>query len=140
MSQKILIRRGAQDAMPTLEFSELGIALDTSRLYFGDGIGNRLIGNSYSSVKSAVITQADITLDKTNYAVLCRATADRYIYLPDASGNQGQIFIIKKISGNKKVYIVPAGADTIEGQISVTLSKIGESVEIIAADASWWIL
>lgn len=137
--KKIRIKRGSETNLTKLDLAEFGFTLDTSRLYIGDGISNRLIGNSFSVVKNVVVVTNNIELDKTNFAVLCKAIAnDVTVKFPNPLYNQGQIYVIKKISGNKKV-VLTSDYSLIEDQQSIQL-KIYESITVIACETNWWII
>lgn len=126
--------------MPMLRPFELGYATDTKRLYIGSGVGNILLSNALSDRKSVVRTSIDIELDETHYAVFTDAAAAHIaVFLPAALTNQGQIYIVKQVIGNKRTNVIPSGTDIIEGASSVQIRR-AESVTIIAEGAGWWII
>lgn len=77
MADRVLIRGGSKESIPTLIARELGICLDTLELYVGTDEGNRLVGSNawgedietlYTSLKSLQNTLSD-SLDDINQAL-----------------------------------------------------------------------
>lgn len=141
MNQILKIRRGTQNDLPYLGFWQIGYTTDTKRLYIGNGVGNILLTSALSVRKSVTRITANITLDATHYAVFCNSvTGNITVTLPDATANQGQTYIIKKINQSNKVTINRTGTDLIESATSLELKKLGESVTVIAESTNWWVI
>lgn len=140
MEQTVKIMRGAQGDLTPLPQWQLGYTTDTKRVYIGNGIGNVPLANSLSQVKGVARVTVDIVLDATHYAVFCEAAVEVNVYLPDAITNQGQMYIVKKVAGAKKVNIRPAGTDLIEGTALASLGKVGDSLTMMAELGNWWII
>ena len=84
-------------------------------------------------------TTSNITLDNTNYTVICNtSSSDLYITLPINGNNLiGRIYILKKIGGNT-LYIDPYGSniDTVGGNYTVITSFI----KLQSDGIDWWIV
>jgi len=141
MNQVLKIRRGTQADLPYLGFWQFGFTTDTKRLYIGNGVGNILLASALSDRKSVFRTAINLTLNETHYAVFANtASGNITLTLPDATANQGQIYVIKKIHKNNKVTVIPSGTDVIEEDTEVVLNKMGESVTLIAENTNWWVI
>lgn len=60
------------------------------------------------------------------------------VNLPNSKS--GRILVIKKLNAANTLTVVPAGANTIDGQPSVILSDNGAVLRLISNGASWYIL
>ena len=80
------------------------------------------------------VTKNDVTIIGTNTASAVT------INLPSVSTNPGQIFIFKKRSAGGSSVITRAGADTIDGAATYTLSAAGQFVILQSDGESRWIV
>jgi hypothetical protein len=87
-------------------------------------------------------TTTNITLDCTNYTVICDTTTGNItVTLPtNSSSLNGRIYVIKKISASNTCYINPSGStiDGASGNYSITTNYI--FVKIQSDGANWWII
>ena len=87
-------------------------------------------------------TTTNITLDCTNYTVLCNTGGGNItVTLPtNSSILNGRIYVIKKISASNICYINPSGSniDGVSGNYSITINYT--FVKIQSDGANWWII
>jgi len=91
---------------------------------------------------ASVSTAIDITLDGTHSTVRVDTTGgNRIITLPTAVGINGRIYVIKRITGGAFTLTVDAaGAETIDGNLTVLLPNQWDVLRIQSDNAGWLIL
>lgn len=84
---------------------------------------------------------ADYTLTVTDTAISVDASgAARTITLPDAAGNTGRLFRVKKIDSSVNAVIIDGdGADTIDGAATYSLTAQYQAVDLISNGTNWLI-
>jgi hypothetical protein len=90
-----------------------------------------------TQIQSGPVTYAATTND---YVIRADCTGGIVqIDLPDASGNSGKVYILKKIdaSGNALHYVA-GGADTIDGDSSGNLTVRYDAISVVANETGSW--
>ena len=99
--------------------------------------------NSKTAVNGMLLTDADSPYTATsvdNWLFCNPVTADIIVNLP--AGTQWRTFFIKNYvpTGSNAVIVVPDGAETIEGEVSLTLNRPNSSQIVYLVDDSNWVI
>jgi hypothetical protein len=96
--------------------------------------GHRLVVGAKSADYTVTTLDSILTFDTTG--------ATRTATLPAASSafasNRGSCYRFKKLAAANSLVIARAGADTIDGAASVTLTALNESKDVCAISSSTW--
>jgi len=93
---------------------------------------------SYNEAKSAAYPITDI--DGVSSVYVTTSTTNRTITLPTAADNDGRIITIKKVdSASGKVTVDGENAETIDGEATIDLDYINESVTVQCDQTEWHI-
>ncbi len=96
------------------------------------------------SLGMAIVTKtANYSASVNDYTILCNNTSGAItISLPTAVGITGRIYVIKKISaaGNNVIVAGFSGVETIDGNITNTLTAQYSDITIQSDGTSWYIL
>jgi hypothetical protein len=94
------------------------------------------------SLSTPVVTQtATYTVTSADYTIICNNSSAITINLPTASGIDGRIYVIKKVSGaGGNVTIDGSGTQKIDGATAKVLSTQYEVVQIQSDGYNWFIL
>ena len=105
--------------------------------------GGAISGVAISMPIETIYTASD-TLDVTNHVVLCdcaSASSNITINLPTISGITGRTYHVKKIDASASTVIIDANSsETIDGELTQTISSQYDSVMLIAGGAEWSII
>lgn len=135
----------------------------TSPTVSGGTIDNAVIGGttsvagSFTTLSSSTILNVDggmvgsiktvsaggYTFTSSDYVVLGAASnsSDYTWNLPAASTMTGQIFIVKKVSGNRSIILDPSGGgEKVDGSNTYELANTYDSVTIQSDGSSWIVL
>jgi hypothetical protein len=87
-------------------------------------------------------TSIDATLATENfYSAVDAASGNKVITLPDASGNTGQVYVIKKLDNSSNTVTVQGtGGDPIDGDANYVLADSSAFVWVISNDTDWEII
>jgi len=129
------------------------LAIDNSNtstpLIYGEFDNDAITINGSHEITKAVrtsaietVTAASDTLDDTNHVVLCDCTSNAItINLPDASGNTGLTYIIKKVDSTSNTVTINGNAsETIDGATTQVIGFQYDSVRIVCDGTSWNII
>jgi hypothetical protein len=85
---------------------------------------------------------SSITLATTDHTVLCDCQLNNIsVNLPTAVGNDGQVFVIKKVDATANfVTIFASGAETIDGGSIHIINTQNESIHVQAYSGDWYII
>jgi len=96
-----------------------------------------------SSPTYSTITQTTTYLETATSGikiVLCDTTAGAFaVTLPTAVNNTAMI-TVKKIAGNPSLTVDGNSTETIDGGLTAVLTKINESITLIASGSNWYII
>lgn len=104
-----------------------GVKLFTSELSTSGGFSTGL-----------VFITADLTLTSTHGTVAVGGSANVTLTLPPTLTNQRRRYIIKKTAAGGIVTIDGNAAEAIDGNLTITLTKANESIEIQATSVGWY--
>lgn len=95
-----------------------------------------------NGTRNIVTATATKTLALGEHVLLCNATGGAFtVNLPSAGRYEGIQFIIKKIDASANaVTIDGAGAETIDGALTVSLTTQWESRTVISDGSNWLII
>lgn len=62
------------------------------------------------------------------------------VYIPTANNQGGKEITIKKVAGEFPVNIVASGAETIDGNETVSLFHLYESITLVSNNSNWFII
>lgn len=95
------------------------------------------IARNYLEVASENYTILDA--DGYNYIYVTTGASDRTITLPTVADNNKRIITIKKVdSGAGGVIVDGEGSETIDGHLTITLSKEHDAVTLQAVNGKWY--
>jgi len=88
------------------------------------------------------LTSSNLTLTDEHYTVLVNASGgSRTITLPNASGIDGRVYVVKKIDSSENTVVVQAQTgQTIDGTNSFTLLTQYATVVVQAYNGNWYII
>lgn len=147
MQQKIKIRRGLKENLPTLDTGELAFCTDTYELFVGTSIGNKLIGGSAAG---STITESNnngyIIVDGSQLKVY----DDSFLSLSNLTdvnlngSTNGYVLTYNSASGQFEPKPVPtgsgSGATNLDGLSDVNVtSTIPENGNILGFQDGQWI-
>jgi hypothetical protein len=106
---------------------------------------NELLANvTTGGLKTAIAgtLSSSITLATTDHTVLCDCQLNNIsVNLPTAVGNDGQVFVIKKVDATANfVTIFASGAETIDGGSIHIINTQNESIHVQAYSGDWYII
>lgn len=109
-----------------------------------DSVGVSVVPTSRFHVDGSFATAlttvtGNTTLDITHHTVLANSTTDFTITLPTAVGISGRQYVIKNINTNI-LTIDAAGTETIDGQLTQTISTQYNSLALVSNGANWFIV
>jgi hypothetical protein len=122
------------NALTVMKNGNIGVGTSTSNPHSGFHNFSSVAVN-YSTVST------NTTLSNSDNIVLCTNSASSItVSLPTAVGISGRIYTIKRTS-TQDVIIDPAGTETIDGNLTITLTSSTDraSLAIIISDGSNWI-
>ena len=96
--------------------------------------------NSTSSAGYAVQTKsANYTLVNTDYVILADTTSNNVtLTLPTAVGQSGRTFVLKKTSYNYSMIIATTSSQTIDGDLTQTVTAGSKAAITVHSDGSNW--
>lgn len=101
-----------------------------------------LISPSYTFAQNTIVFgQSPYTVTTLDFFIDVDASGgNTIINLPTAVGIQGRVYNIKKIdSSSNTVAVQPFGAQTIDGQTSISMSAQYTAISIHSNNSNWWI-
>ena len=90
--------------------------------------------SNYSNVTSSVNVEI-----QDNLLFIDSSSSDINVYMPLATGNGGKQLKIKWIEGTNTVNILPSGSETIDGQSSLSMHHLYESITLSSNNTNWFI-
>jgi hypothetical protein len=99
-------------------------------------------GTGGSGVLTVHTITADATLTASQTVILCDATTGAItVTLPAASANAGRRYFVKKIDSSANTVTIDGNAsETIDGDLTATLSLQYEAVLVVCDSSNWHIL
>ena len=94
------------------------------------------------SLSTAIVTKtANYTASASDYTILCNNTAAAItVFLPNASGITGRMYVIKKISSSFSVTIQASGSQTIDGVNTQILTSQYQKLVVQSDGSNWYII
>jgi hypothetical protein len=124
----------------------LALYLDGANVYAGNAFLAAVVNASFQTQTAGLVAGittkiAAYTATASDHTILCNATGGAFTITLPAASNTGLVFVIKKTdaSGNA-VTVDGAGAETIDGAATVSLSAQWASIMIQSNGANWLIL
>lgn len=131
------VTRGAEGSTPVSHAASFQLEL----LITAGGLGSFAQGWP-GLVSTLVAKSAAYTATAADNIIVCNATTAAFtITLPTAVGALGRTYTIKKTdaTGNG-VTVDPNGAQTIDGAVTITLSRQWQYIQIVSDGANWQIV
>lgn len=120
-----------------------GVIYDINDSIIYNGTTWDKIDNTEESVQAVVaITTTTYTIPVTtgNSVILCNTGSNSTtVTLPTAVSNKGT-YIIKKISASNTMTIDGNASETIEGETTIAITALGESLTLVSDGANWRII
>lgn len=92
-------------------------------------------------VTSVVTVTTDTTLSDYTTVLVNAASAPVTITLPAAALSTNKIYRVKKIDATANIVIVEGnGAETIDGDLNITIAFQNSSMDIVSNGTSWYII
>jgi hypothetical protein len=95
------------------------------------------VNGSFGLTVTTITT--DLTLDASHHVVICNnGAAEKTMTLPTAVGIKGRIYIIKRDdTSTTNVIIETTSAQTIDGDLTLTLTNAKEGAILISDGVNW---
>jgi hypothetical protein len=114
-----------------LYVKESGNATNTGWAAAGSG------GSGTAAISTKTTTYSTTTSD---YTILADASSASFtITILNAVGNSGRIFVIKKINSANIVTVATSGG-TIDGDSTVSMSDLNDSITVQSDGTNWYII
>lgn len=109
----------------------------TDGIYFQDGTFQGT-AHTLSRVYENISSDKSMTpLDDVVFADATLSTIN--VYIPTAAGNGGKELTIKKVAGGNDVVIHASGSQKIDGQSTLAIHYVYESVTLLSNNSNWFI-
>jgi hypothetical protein len=105
--------------------------LDQDLIPFNQEVSATRIYSNINSDYSVNNTVDVVFADSTNSSI--------NVYIPTADSQGGKELTIKKVAGELPVNIVASGAETIDGNATVSLFHLYESITLVSNNSNWFI-
>ena len=110
--------------------------------YFGSVVasGSVTTGGLRTAIGGTLSTS--ITLTTSDHTILCDCQLNNIsVNLPTAVGNDGQVFVIKKVDATANfITVFASGAETIDGSSLHIINTTNESIHVQAYSGAWFII
>ena len=110
--------------------------------YFGSVVasGSVTTGGLKTAIGGTLSTS--ITLTTSDHTILCDCQLNNIsVNLPTAVGNDGQVFVIKKVDATANfITVFASGAETIDGSSLHIINTTNESIHVQAYSGAWFII
>lgn len=117
-----------------------GIPSDTTNTLYNDGGNLYFNGSTVGSIKNYRDVNTDINLDVSDDVILINSTSNAVtVYMPEASGNAGKQFTIKRAYGDNVAIINASGLGNIDGAYTFTMHHLYQSINLISNNTNWFI-
>ena len=106
----------------------------------GDFSGSVTTGGLKTAIGGTLSTS--VTLTTSDHTILCDCQLNNIsVNLPTAVGNDGQVFVIKKVDATANfITVFASGAETIDGGSIHIINTTNESIHVQAYSGAWFII
>jgi len=117
-----------------------GIPSDiTNTLYNNSGI-LYFNGSTVGSIRNYKDVNTDTNLNISDDVILINSTSNTVtVYMPEASGNAGKQFTIKRAYGDNVAIVNASGLGNIDGAYTFTMHHLYQSINLISNNTNWFI-
>jgi hypothetical protein len=117
-----------------------GIPSDINNTLYNNSGNLYFNGSTVGSIKNYRDVNTDINLDFSDDVILINSTSNMVtVYMPEASGNAGKQFTIKRAYGDNVAIVNASGLGNIDGAYTFTMHHLYQSVNLISNNTNWFI-
>jgi hypothetical protein len=117
-----------------------GIPSDTTNTLYNNNGNLYFNGSTVGSIKNYRNVDSDVNIDVSDDVIFINSISNTVtVYMPEASGNAGKQFTIKRAYGDNVAIVNASGAGNIDGAYTFIMHHLYQSINLISNNSNWFI-